>query len=500
MRVLLVYPQTPDTFWSFKHALKFISKKALHPPLGLLTVAAMLPESWEIDLVDENVEPLQDKHLDWAEFVFISAMAIQRKSVKRVVARCRRVGVKVVAGGPLFTACHQEFEEIDHFVLGEAEITLPRFLRDLEAGRAKPLYTTDEFPALADTPSPMWSLLKLRRYASMSLQYSRGCPFHCEFCDITTLFGRKVRTKGTGQLLAELQSLHDVGWRGSLFLVDDNFIGNKAKLKREVLPAITEWMHRHKHPFILSTEASIDLSDDEELMTQMVRAGFEAVFVGIETPNEDSLAECGKLQNRNRDLVACIKKIQSFGLWVNGGFIVGFDHDSPSVFDKQIRLIQDSRIITAMVGLLNAPRGSRLYQRVAREGRLLAEVTGDNTDLSTNLEPKMGLEALSQGYSRIISGIYSPKPYHERVRAFLREYHPLEKHRLHFHLGYLRLHSGFALALPKTMLVLGIRDRARFQYWRLFFWSLFRRPRLFPLAVTFAIYGFHFRKVFQASL
>jgi radical SAM superfamily enzyme YgiQ (UPF0313 family) len=500
MKVLLIYPQSPETFWSFKHALKFITKKALHPPLGLLTVAAMLPETWEKRLVDENVEPLLDKHLEWADYAFISAMAIQRKSVQRVVDRCREKGVKVVAGGPLFTTGHQEFSGIDHFVLGEAEVTLPRFLRDLEAGEARAIYATDQFPDLAGTPPPLWGLLKLRRYASMSLQYSRGCPFQCEFCDITTLFGRKVRTKSTTQVLAELEGLRAAGWRGALFIVDDNFIGNKVKLKRKVLPAIIAWMRLYKRPFILSTEASIDLSDDEELMTLMVRAGFDGVFVGIETPNEDSLAECSKLQNRNRDLVACIKKIQSFGLEVRGGFIVGFDHDSPSIFDKQIELIQNSRIVTAMVGLLNAPRGSRLYQRIVQEGRLVQEVTGDNTDLSTNIQPKMGLEALSQGYRQIISGIYSPKPYFDRVRAYLREYHPQQKNRSRFHARYIRLHTGYAWAFPKTLILLGVKDRARVQYWKLFFWSLFRRPKLFPMAMTFAVYGFHFRKVFQACL
>ena len=500
MRALLIYPRNPDTFWSFKHALKFISKKALHPPLGLATVAAMLPAIWEKRLIDENVEPLSDKHLAWADYVFISAMAIQRKSVRQVVARCQAMGVKVVAGGPLFTTGHQEFEGIDHFVLGEAEITLPQFLKDLEAGRPLPLYTTDQFPTLAQTPTPMWSLFKLRRYASMSLQYSRGCPFHCEFCDITSLFGRKVRTKSAEQVLAEMDSLYAAGWRGALFIVDDNFIGNKAKLKKEVLPAMICWMNQHRHPFVLSTEASIDLSDDEPLMKMMVRAGFDGVFVGIETPNEDSLAECSKLQNRNRDLVACVKKIQACGLEVRGGFIVGFDSDTPSVFEQQIALIQDSRIVTAMVGLLNAPRGSRLYQRVAQEGRLLTEATGDNTDFSTNIMPRMGLEALSRGYSEIISGIYSPKPYFARVRAYLREYHPLEKNKAHFHPRYVRLHSGYAWAFPKTLVVLGVKDRARWQYWKLLLWSLFRRPGCLPMAVTFAIYGFHFRKVFQASL
>ena len=500
MRTLLIYPQSPDTFWSFKYALKFIAKKALHPPLGLITVAAMLPQSWEIRLVDENVEPLKDKHLEWAECVFISAMAIQRKSVKRVIARCREKGVKVVAGGPLFTAGYLDFKGVDHFVLGEAEVTLPPFLADLETGKARAVYTTDQFPDLVDTPQPLWSLLRLRKYASMSLQYSRGCPFNCEFCDITSLFGRKVRTKSARQVLADMSGLYDAGWRGSLFIVDDNFIGNKVKLKKVILPAIIAWMESHRHPFLLSTEASIDLSDDEDLMTMMVRAGFQGVFVGIETPNEESLAECSKLQNRGRDLVACVKKIQSFGLEVRGGFIVGFDHDSQSVFDKQIELIQNSRIVTAMVGLLNAPRGSRLYQRIAREGRLLAEVTGDNTDLSTNIEPKMGLDELFQGYSQLIKGIYSPKPYYQRVRTYLREYQPLEKKGFYFHLNYLRLHSGYALAFPKTMIILGIKNRGRFQYWKLLFWSLFRRPKLLPMAMTFAVYGFHFRKVFQTSL
>ncbi len=500
MKVLLIYPQSPETFWSFKHALKFIAKKALHPPLGLLTVASMLPSSWEKKLIDENVEPLLDRHLEWADYALVSAMAIQRQSVKRVVARCREKGVKVVAGGPLFTACHHEFEGIDHFVLGEAEVTLPLFLRDLRAGRARALYTSDRFPPLAGTPPPMWSLLKLRRYASMSIQYSRGCPYQCEFCDITSLFGRKVRTKGTGQILAEFDSLYAAGWRGGLFIVDDNFIGNKVRLKREVLPALIQWMKEHRHPFVLSTEASIDLSDDQELMTLMVRAGFEGVFVGIETPNQESLAECSKLQNRHRDLVACVKRIQGFGLEVRGGFIVGFDHDSPSVFDRQIELIQNSRIVTAMVGLLNAPRGSRLYQRIVQEGRLLREATGDNTDFSTNLEPKMGLEALSQGYGRIISAIYAPKPYHQRVRDYLREYHRPQGGKLHFHPRYLRLHFGYAGAFFKSLLLLGVKDRARVQYWKLLFWSLFRRPQLFPMAMTFAIYGFHFRKVFQISL
>jgi len=329
MKALLVYPNYPDTFWSFKHALKFISKKAVHPPLGLLTIASMLPDEWEKRLRDMNVEALGDRDLEWADYVFISAMAVQKESIKDIVHRCKKRGVKIVAGGPLFTAAHEDFEGIDHFVLNEAEITLPFFLADLEKGVAEPIYASDEFPDVRQTPIPRWDLAFMKKYVSMNIQYSRGCPFNCEFCDITVLYGRKVRTKGKEQILGELESLYNSGWRGSVFFVDDNFIGNRGKLKGDILPAIIEWMKKRKDPFTFSTEASINLSDDEELMRMMVRAGFDAVFVGIETPDEESMAECNKFQNRNRDLVGCVRKIQKFGLRVRGGFIVGFDNDSP---------------------------------------------------------------------------------------------------------------------------------------------------------------------------
>jgi len=371
MKALLVYPKYPDTFWSFKHALRFISKKALHPPLGLLTVAAMLPEQWEKSLVDMNVETLKDKDIEWADCVFISAMSVQRESAKEIICRCKESGVNVVAGGPLFTAEYDTFKDVDHFVLDEAEITLTPFLADFEKGEAKPIYTSKEFSDIGTTPIPLWELVNMKNYVSMTIQYSRGCPFNCEFCDITTLFGHKPRTKNKDQILAELESLYSRGWRGSLFFVDDNFIGNKKKLKNEVLPGIIDWMKKKRYPFKLSTEASINLADDDILMKMMIQAGFAGVFIGIETPDEESLAECNKFQNKNRDLVACVKKIQKYGLQVRGGFIVGFDNDSPSIFERQIEFIQKSRIITAMVGILNAPRGSRLYKRIEKEGRLL---------------------------------------------------------------------------------------------------------------------------------
>ena len=493
MKILLVYPKYPDTFWSFKYALKFISKKAAFPPLGLLTVAAMLPSDWEQRLVDMNITPLNDSDLGWADYVFISAMSVQRDSSVDVIRRCNALGKKIVAGGPLFTASHDEFQGVDHFVLNEAEITLPHFLEDLARGQAVQYYTTKEWADVNTTPVPRWDLADLKRYSTMNIQYSRGCPYDCEFCDITVLYGRVPRTKGKDQLLAELDSLLDHSWKSDVFLVDDNFIGNKSKLKKEIVPALIDWMNRNHHPFALSTEVSINLADDEELMNMMVQAGFDAVFVGVESPNEESLVECKKIPNKNRDLLASIKKIQRFGLRVNGGFIVGFDNDPAAIFQRLIDFIQESGIVTAMVGLLNAPRGTRLYKRLLQEGRLVNLFSGDNTDLSMNFIPRMNKERLIEGYRSILKSIYSPKQYYARVKEFLRNYHPTQ-------VRVFRFQSNYVKALLKSMVMLGIIGRERVHYWKLFFWSLFTRPKLFRLAITFSIYGFHFRKIFEQEI
>jgi radical SAM superfamily enzyme YgiQ (UPF0313 family) len=365
MKILLVYPQYPNTFWSFKYALRFISKKASLPPLGLLTVAAMLPNEWEKKLVDTNIESLRDEDIKWADYVFISAMSIQKKSADDIIRKCNELGVKVVAGGPHFTSAPEDYDHADHLVLNEAEITLPEFLSDIESGQTKHLYTSSEWGDMTTIPIPDWNLVKMKKYASTNIQYSRGCPFNCDFCNITVLYGRKPRTKDTAQIIAELDSLYDHGWRAGVFFVDDNFIGNRRKLKKETLPAIIDWMEKKKYPFPLNTEASIDLADDPELMDLMTRAGFDTVFIGIETPHEESLAECSKTQNKKRDMMACIKKMQHAGLEVQAGFIVGFDSDPANIFDKVISFIQESGIATAMVGLLNAPRGTKLFQRLS---------------------------------------------------------------------------------------------------------------------------------------
>jgi len=485
MNVLLLYPKFPDTFWSFKHALKFIRKRASLPPLGLLTVAAMLPKEWAKRLVDVNVRKLCERDLAWADVVFISGMIAQRDSAHLLIERCRAASKTIVAGGPLFTLEHEQFSDVDHFVLNEAEVTLPEFLRDFGRGDARRVYVTSAFPDIRQTPAPLWELADVQRYASMSVQFSRGCPFDCEFCNITAMFGHRPRTKTAAQLIAELDGLQRAGWRGPVFFVDDNFIGNKRALKMELLPALIE---RQKHnggtPFF--TEASINLADDEELMRLMVEAGFNKVFVGIETPEEASLAECNKRQNQKRNLVADVKHIQRAGMEVQGGFIVGFDSDAPTVFARQIEFIQKSGIVTAMVGLLQAIPGTTLYQRLTVQGRLIGHTTGNNVDGTTNFIPRMNREALHNGYKSLMRHIYAPGPYYQRIRTFLREY---QRPKISGSLNW-----RYLMAFFHANVRLGILGRERFQYWSLLLWTICRRPSHFPLAVTLSIYGHHFRK------
>jgi radical SAM superfamily enzyme YgiQ (UPF0313 family) len=319
----------------------------------------------------------------------------------------------------------------------------------------------------------------------MSVQFSRGCPFDCEFCNVTAMFGHRPRTKTTAQVIAELDNLWRLGWRGTVFFVDDNFIGNKRALKEELLPALIQWQKgRRGTPFY--TEASINLADDEELMRLMVEAGFNQVFVGIETPEEAGLAECNKRQNQKRNLVADVKRIQRAGLEVQGGFIVGFDSDTPTIFARQIEFIQKSGIVTAMVGLLQAVPGTKLHQRLNVQGRLIGRTTGNNLDGTTNFIPRMNRETLREGYRNLMGHIYAPGPYYQRIRTFLREYTPPKI------AG--SLNWRYFMAFLHANVRLGILGRERFQYWGLLIWTFFRRPSHFPLAVTLSIYGYHFRK------
>ncbi|MFC2036082.1 B12-binding domain-containing radical SAM protein [Chloroflexota bacterium] len=493
MKVLLVSPQYPDTLWSFKHCLRFIFKRANFPPLGLLTVAAMLPPEWEKQLVDMNTDPLNNNDIKWADFVFISAMAVQQRSAREVINRCKNNGTKIVAGGPLFTTGYEQFgfDDIDHLVLSEAENTLPFFLKDLEKGCAKHVYEHEVRPDIKTSPVPLWSLIDKKKYHSMNIQYSRGCPFDCDFCDITVLNGREPRTKTTAQVLDEIEILYNSGWRSSIFFVDDNFIGNKRKLKLEVLPAIIEWMKEKKYPFTFSTETSINLADDEELMTLMTDAGFDTVFTGIETPNDESLSECNKTTNRNRDLLTSVKILQKHGFHVRGGFIVGFDSDPPSIFQSQIDFIQKSGIVTAMVGILNAPPETRLYKRLEKEHRILPSLSGDNTDGGTNFIPKMPREILVHGYRQILDTIYAPKPYYRRIRTFFNEYRPRSK----VSISIKPYHIAIVL---KSMWTLGVKEKGRKHYWGALISIALNKPRVLPLFLSLAIQGFHLRKVTRA--
>lgn len=491
MNILLIYPKFPETFWSFTYALSFIGKKAAFPPLGLLTVAALLPGEWSKRLVDVNVESLTDKDLAWADMVFVGGMAVQRESAVQIITRCKTAKLTVVAGGPLFTSEPDEFSEVDHLVLDEAELTLPVFLEDLNNGCPKKIYRADGFCDLSDTPVPLWELIKTKRYASLNIQFSRGCPFNCEFCNVTVLFGHRPRIKTPAQIIAELDRIYATGWRSSIFFVDDNFIGNKSYLKTNLLPALIEW-RQDKKGCIFFTEASINLADDPELMAMMVTAGFDSVFIGIESPDEVSLTECHKTQNKNRDLIESVKIIHRSGLQVMGGFIVGFDCDKPSIFQRQIDFIQNSGIVTAMVGMLQAPPGTRLYDRLQRESRVVKTFSGDNVDGTTNIIPSMGLDSLLDGYQSIMKHIYSPKNYYRRVRTLLRDLKPPEINQ--------PINVGRFLSIFRSAFRLGVLGKERFRYWQLMLWTLIRRPKQLPVAITLAIYGYHYRRICELHI
>jgi radical SAM superfamily enzyme YgiQ (UPF0313 family) len=488
MKALLVYPEFPDTYWSFRHALAFEGKRSAFPPLGLLTISAMLPAAWERRLVDLNVRPLKVSDVEWADMVFCSAMLVQKDSLRRVMTLCKAAGKRVVVGGPYVTTSPEACPQADHVFLGEAEATLPEFVRDVERGEAKRVYQAAERPALTATPVPDFSLADLKSYSAMSVQYSRGCPFQCEFCDIIEIYGRAPRTKTNDQMLAELDALLRIGWRGMVFIVDDNFIGNKRNVKR-LLPALADWSGRHGRPFSFITEASVNLAEDEELLDGMRRAGFRRVFLGIETPVAASLQGARKGQNTRCDLLESVGKIQRYGMEVMAGFIVGFDDDPEDIFERQIEFIRESAIPLAMVGLLTALPDTQLWRRLEREGRLLSESTGNNTDGSLNFVPRMDAERLVAGYERILRTIYSPGEYYRRALDCLERVSALG---LEPRRGGL-LHD--VATFTRVVVALGVRDRARGEFWRYLGRAFARHRERFAEAVRLAAMGHHFRKL-----
>ena len=487
MKILLVYPEFPDTFWSFRHALKFVGKKASMPPTGLLTVATMLPSGWEKKIVDLNVEKLCREKLEWADVLMISAMNAQLKSTEELIARASQFGVKIVVGGPLFSGTVELWRDrVDVVVSGEAEGLISKLVDDLISGETDSVYRADEYPDLGETPAVDWSLVNLGKYETIGIQFSRGCPHHCDFCNITALFGKRVRTKSTSQILNELDKLYNLGWRGGVFFVDDNFIGNKKYLKSSLLPALAEW-RRDKSSVTFQTETSILIADDNELLQMLTAAGFNSVFIGIESPDEASLYECGKIQNTKRDLLKDVRKVQNAGIQVQAGFIVGFDSDTPSVFSRQKNFIQRSGIATAMIAMLQAPEGTVLFRRMKAAGRITGLMT-DGTDGKTNMIPSMGIEPLKAGHKWLVSSLYSPIAYYSRIKNFLREYRPIKKGGCNFSLRHL-------LAVPRSIVELGIIGRERVEYWKLFFWTCFKKPYLLPVALRLAICGHHYLKV-----
>jgi len=488
MKVLLVYPEFPDTYWSFKHALKFEGRTAAFPPLGLMTVSSMLPTDWERRLVDMNVEALWPEDVEWADMVFLSAMIVQNESLEQVVSLCRSMGKKVVVGGPYVSTSSERLPDADHIFIGEAETTLPEFINDLELGIARKIYKADERPSLLNTPVPDFSLVDMSAYSAMNVQYSRGCPFQCEFCDIIEIYGRVPRTKSNEQMLAELDALKAVGWRGLVFIVDDNFIGNKKNV-RLFMPDLIKWSRDNDFPFSFITEASVNLAEDDALLQSMEDAGFRRIFLGIETPVEESLKEAQKGQNTHRDLLESIHKIQSYGMEVMAGFIVGFDNDPENIFDLQTSFIRESGIPLAMVGLLSALPDTQLWRRLEKEGRLLDVSTGNNTDCTLNFVPKMNIDRLVEGYKSILKNIYSPREYYQRALDCLSRFH---KNRIEPRQSTLLQDIK---AFYRIVMTLGIKDSSRVEFWNYIFKLVRYYPRDFAHGITLAAMGYHFRQI-----
>ena len=493
---LLIYPEQPPAYWGAKHALELLGQKAAFPPLGLLTIAAMFPPEYDLRVVDMNATSLREADLAWADVAFTSTMIVQRVSLQAVIERCRRAGLPVVAGGPYPTTYHEEIEGVDHFVLDEAEEIFPEFLHDLENGTAKAIYREPRKPDVTRAPVPRFDLIDMKAYHSMCLQFSRGCPFDCEFCDITKLYGRVPRTKSPEQMLNEFKAVHRLGWRGPLFLVDDNFIGNKREACG-LLPVIAEWQKAHGYPFSLTTEASVNLARTDALMDLMIDAGFDAVFLGIETPNPQALLKVKKPQNVDRReenyLLHAVRKIQGKGMQVQGGFILGLDEDGVDAFDTQIDYIQEAGIPMAAIYLLTALKNTNLYERLYREDRLL-DVSIGTVATAVNFKPQMDLKTLIDGYRRVMTTLYDPtlENYFKRCLTLFEHLSPVP------HLRKPMSKQALFLAL------MGLRKRLSGEQLPAFNRFIARvseaHPRMLPEAIRLAALGYHFEKVTRQQM
>ncbi len=529
--ILLVYPKIPEnTYWSFSNSLWFINKKTGMPPLGLITIASML-EGYNLRLIDENIEPLKDKDFRWADMMFTSSMVVQSKSLEDIILRATEYDVPIVAGGPYPTQFYDEIHGIDHFVLGEAESgVLKMFIEDLEQGNPKKAYArialrknekgkeidqmmfqrmkdyfglmgdiqlVEERPAMNSSPIPRYDLLKVNKYGSMSVQLSRGCPFNCEFCNEPSLFGHESRLKPKEKFVKELTTLYDIGYRGSVFVVDDNFIGN-IKEVRDVLPAIQEFQKKHNHPFGFYTEASLNISQDEELMASMRDAGFNMVFVGIESPDEEVLKGAGKYVNARSNLLESVRKIQKYGMEVTAGMIVGMDKEPKNIYDQIFKFSQEAGVPLVMAGLLIPAAGSELYQRLKKENRLLhGENYGNNThflDLAYMPDGNRSPGDIIESYKNLLAQLYDPKGKHyfARCRTLIDNLVPGERF-------VRKIRPQEVMMLIKSVTNQTFQSYGK-EYVKFIHYAFTEKREVFPEAVRLAIMGHHFIKLTQETL
>ncbi|MGC9965525.1 MAG: radical SAM protein [Syntrophobacteraceae bacterium] len=490
MKALFINPSAPKTtFWSHKHALEFAGVKAQMPPLGLLTVAAMLPDTWTVRLVDMDVHPLTDEDLNWAEIAFIGGMCVQAKSMEEVIRRCRELKIRTCGGGAIYASL-EHIARVDHLFLGEVEQLMPEFLDDLAAGHAKNIYRAETFPDLSLTPIPRWDLIDFSNYLTVPMQISRGCPYNCDFCHVRIIYGKKPRSKSVSRVLSELDSLYEHGWRGTVFFADDNFIGRRD-LAKQILSAMISWQSTHGYPFHFIGQASVDVGDDPQLPQLLQQAGFEALFIGIESTVAASLSECNKKQNLDCNLFEVVRLLQEHSMEVLGGFIVGFDSDPPTIFDDLYRFIDEAALVSAMVGVLAAPYGTELFRRMVAENRLIRNLDGDSIAnfSGMNVVPAMGWDRLLDGYKKLLAKLYEPAPYYQRALRFLSRY---------------KINPWLPGGLPspaelriilRMLWGLGVKDSDRRSFWRFMAELLMKYPQLLPHGINIVLAGYHYRLI-----
>ena len=502
MRTLFVYPEFPKTFWSYEKILELVNRKVLLPPLGLVTVAALLPQHWQMKLVDRNVREVTEAEWNWAELVVISGMIVQKSDMAAQIAKAKERGLPVAVGGPFASSTPDapELNLVDFKVLDEGEITLPMFIEAIERGDTSGRFSSNgEKPDVTSTPVPRFDLLELDAYDSMSVQFSRGCPFQCEFCDIIVLYGRKPRTKNPEQLVAELQALYDLGWRRSIFLVDDNFIGNKRNAKL-LLPAMRDWLSERGYPFSFATEASVDLAADDDLLQLMAECRFESVFLGIETPDEASLSVAGKHQNTRSSLEEAVDHITSYGIRVMAGFIIGFDGELAGAGDRIVRFVSLTGIPAAMMGMLQALPNTGLWHRLEKEGRLIqekADAKGVNQTNLLNFVPTRPIREIANEYVQAFCELYEPNAYIDRVTHY---YLKMGKPRWH---SFYKSEQSDISRLPSLTdiralsIVIwrqGVKRNTRFRFWKSLATIAMRNPQLLEQFLVVLAHNEHFQE------